>query len=231
MKNIRVKLLNFTPSDIIVKAVGMPYGLKHPTIEIATNVIARLNHTSVSEHCVMSFKIDGISRLNMQELMRHRISSTTARSSRFTLVKLLKEYGQIKDINKMDDENIFDGVLSENFVTPKRPDYITDDYMWEQFVDVLKYENKRCLYYMNYFKQQGFKADILKYFLDENFRISLVWTINLRSLINFLNLRLDNKAHFEIRHLAGLIKSQACRVPYIRKILKIIEHNQNEGEQ
>ena len=46
----------------------------------------------------------------------------------------------------------------------------------------------------------------LKGFLHESKRTSLQWTINLRSLRNFLELRQSPKAHFEIRHLSELIK-------------------------
>lgn len=225
MKNIKVELLHFTPSDVIINAVGMPYKSKNPTIETATKVIAKLNHTSVAEHCVMSFKISGISRLNMQELSRHRISSTTASSTRYTLFQLLNEFGHIENIeNDLEDcEEAMSKIISDNFVIPERPDYVKDNNDWNLFITTLKTNNRKCLHYMNYYKKLGFKADVLKYILTENFRISLVWTINLRSLLNFFNLRLDKSAHFEIRHLAGLIKSQICRVPYIKNIIKQID--------
>ena len=44
--------------------------------------------------------------------------------------------------------------------------------------------------------------DKLKYYLPESWRTTFVWTINMRSLANFLNLRLASQAHFEIRYLA-----------------------------
>lgn len=212
MKNIKVDLLHFTPSSVIVEAVGLPHKLKNPTIEIATKVIADLNHTSVSEHCVMNFKISGISRLCMQELSRHRISSTTASSSRYTLLQVLKEFGNVQTTS-----------LDEQFVTPNKPDDIDED-DWKEFEDELKKSNYNSLQMQNYFKDKGFKPDVLKYLLTENFRISLVWTINLRSLLNFFKLRLDKSAHFEIRQLAKLIKSQVNRVPYIKNIIDKIDN-------
>lgn len=53
--------------------------------------------------------------------------------------------------------------------------------------------------------QNNIKADIAKYCLPECWKVDLVWTINMRSLINFLELRLANGAHFEIRELANHI--------------------------
>ena len=44
--------------------------------------------------------------------------------------------------------------------------------------------------------------DKIKYALPECYKTELVWTINLRSLRNFLKLRLSLKAHQEIRKLA-----------------------------
>ena len=47
--------------------------------------------------------------------------------------------------------------------------------------------------------------DIAKYALPEAYRTQLTWSINLRSLQNFLSLRTDKKALPEIQHLAHLI--------------------------
>ena len=49
--------------------------------------------------------------------------------------------------------------------------------------------------------------DKIKYALPECYKTELVWTINLRSLRNFLKLRLSLKAHQEIRKLATIIYS------------------------
>lgn len=51
----------------------------------------------------------------------------------------------------------------------------------------------------------GTKNDIAKYCLPECWKVDLVWTINMRSLMNFLELRLAKGAHFEIRELANHI--------------------------
>jgi len=59
--------------------------------------------------------------------------------------------------------------------------------------------------YNNFSKITSLPRNTLKYLLPESFRTSLVWTINARSLLNFLKLRLTPNAHYEIRHLALLI--------------------------
>ena len=51
----------------------------------------------------------------------------------------------------------------------------------------------------------GKSNDISKYNVGEAYRTQLTWSINLRSLQNFLSLRTDKKALPEIQHLAHLI--------------------------
>jgi thymidylate synthase (FAD) len=48
----------------------------------------------------------------------------------------------------------------------------------------------------------GLSNDLVKYLLPESYKTELVWTINARSLQNFLSLRTDKSALWEIRELA-----------------------------
>jgi thymidylate synthase (FAD) len=53
--------------------------------------------------------------------------------------------------------------------------------------------------------QEGFSNDEAKYNLGENYQVDLFWSINARSLQNFLTLRMSKRAHFEIRELANKV--------------------------
>ena len=53
--------------------------------------------------------------------------------------------------------------------------------------------------------QEGYNNDQIKFSLPESYKTSLVWTINARSLQNFLMLRTDKAALWEIRDLANAI--------------------------
>ena len=53
--------------------------------------------------------------------------------------------------------------------------------------------------------QKGISNDKVKYSMPENFKTSLAWTINARSLQNFLSLRTSKSALWEIRDLANAI--------------------------
>jgi thymidylate synthase ThyX len=61
--------------------------------------------------------------------------------------------------------------------------------------------------------------DEAKYELLECFRTSFVWTINARSMLNFLKLRTSKNAHFEIRHIANLMKDLLCENEEIKRLL------------
>ncbi|MBD3808828.1 MAG: FAD-dependent thymidylate synthase, partial [Epsilonproteobacteria bacterium] len=53
--------------------------------------------------------------------------------------------------------------------------------------------------------QSGTSNDIAKYCLPESYKTELTWTINARSLQNFLHLRSSKDALWEIRNLANVI--------------------------
>ena len=220
MKKIKVDLTHFTPSHVVVEAVGMPHNLTNPTIEIATNVIAELSHTSVAEHVVFSFKIKGISRACLAELSRHRIASMTVQSTRYSLHKMLKELEMIDKQSELQSDFFEKYYVQADFEEIK--DYPSH---WK-----LRSHNLASIAQMERMRENGFKADDYKYFITENLRVNLSLTINLRSMLNFLKLRLDKSAHKEIRHLAGLIKSEICRIPYVNQIIKRID-NKNEELQ
>ena len=56
--------------------------------------------------------------------------------------------------------------------------------------------------------KSGEHNDLVKYMIPEAYKTSLVWTINARSLQNFLKLRTDKRALWEIRELAYEIFKQ-----------------------
>ena len=90
---MEVKLLHSTPLEIADIAICKCYGNEPHSDE--AKVKARINrvanvskHASTIEHLTYNFDIDGISRALLQELCRHRISSYTVKSSRYTLQEL-----------------------------------------------------------------------------------------------------------------------------------------------
>lgn len=156
--------------------------------ELIARVGNKNKHKSVLEAITYNFEIDGISRACLIELTRHRIASYSVKSSRYTL-KELKDVdfefcitvGGIKDFNRLKLEKYF---VLDNL------SHLDICALCESIVRLQERLN------------DGISNDIIKYMLPECFKTSLVWTINARSLQNFLELRTSKSALPEIRKLA-----------------------------
>jgi thymidylate synthase (FAD) len=203
MRKIIVDLLHFTPEFVGVNAVKKPYKNEIATVDTEVKIVLPPHdHSSVAEHTVINFNISGISRLNLQELLRHRMaeldiadmfSSATVESTRYTLNKVLK-----MDLDMIDIWDYF----VEPLYDPKRFSSLKE---YERFIMKLASANFRALEDMIDEMKRNTPNDFIKYYLPEGWRVDLAFSINLRSFLNFVSLRYNPKAHFEIRHLAKLM--------------------------
>ena len=205
--NIEVKLLHNTPLSVAVTAIRQCYdsGDKSDSFfpdvspfpffqlgkkdEKLLKAIVKDGHTSTLEHLTMNFQINGISRLVLQELARHRMASLSVKSTRYTLKELKKE--------------------SESAFIPDACLYNWDHaskYINLTGIKTIDRASIHALERLRFLVSSGeFSNDEVKYALPECYKVDLVWSINLRSIINFLELRLSPRAHFEIRELSKLI--------------------------
>jgi len=133
----------------------------------------KLKHSSTLEHLSYNFYIKGISRALLQELARHRMASLSVKSTRYTLKEL-------KECNPIDYEKFL--VLTGN--------------------EMVDSASRAALNNLQKILQSGVSNDIAKYCLPESYKTELSWSINARSLQNFLQLRSDKAALWEIRKLA-----------------------------
>jgi thymidylate synthase (FAD) len=142
----------------------------------------KFKHASTLEHLVYTFYIQGISRALLQELARHRIASLSVKSTRYTLKELKNE-----DPFSIEDKNR----ASKYLVMTK--DNLVDE------MSIIALENLRIVL------NSGVPNDKAKYCLPESYKSELTWTINARSLQNFISLRSDKAALWEIRELSKLL--------------------------
>ena len=230
MKKLKVSIEHFTPSKTLIEAVRMPFDNEKADIDTVIKVIAKLKHTSVAEHLTFNFKIENVSRLLLQELVRHRIASYTVKSTRYTLKTFFNEITEqtIKEIfiypNDKQDE-ITEQMIKENFIYPKDKQDDVHDYVWNKFIKSIEMFNKYSIQLIKLYSNLGIKPDNLKYFIPEGLSVKLMMSINFRSLLNFFELRRNNSAHFEIRNLANEMYSQVSKIPFVNKMLKIIFKN------
>lgn len=173
---MEVTLLHNTPLPIADTAIGKCWDKQskegYCNIDRIYRVANKNKHSSTIEHLSYTFDIDGISRACLQELARHRMANLSVKSTRYTL-KELKD----AEIDQFDDFLV-------------SVDESIDFYNIDMLLNI-----RRML-------RLNISNDKLKYMLPEAYKTSLTWTINARSLQNFLSLRTDRSALWEIRDLA-----------------------------
>lgn len=174
-------------------------------LELLDRVGNKFKHASVLEHVSFNFYIEGISRACLQELARHRMASLSVKSSRYTLKELKDEapFLPIIEPQRVEKYLVMTGVESVDMAS------------------IQALENLRIII------AAGTSNDKAKYCMPEAYKTELAWSINLRSLQNFLLLRTDKSALWEIRELANAIY---CAIPKEHKTLLVHCIKQTEVE-
>jgi len=150
--------------------------------ELINRVGNKFKHSSTLEHLSYTFYISGISRALLQELARHRMASLSVKSTRYTLKELKEE----------------DKFLTTDKQRASKYLVFTDIEMVDK-ASISALENLRLILV------DGIGNDKAKYCLPESYKTELTWTINARSLQNFLALRSSKAALWEIRDLANML--------------------------
>lgn len=194
--------------------------------ELIERVGNKNKHSSTLEHISFTFEIKGISRACLQELARHRMASLSVKSTRYTL-KELKVENNIS--------NLFNHTAyrhnGENIETIRKYLVLLGDNIQDAFPNIDSDEEfTKCerisydcdnasisaLIRLRNLLQLGYSNDVIKSALPESYKTNLVWTINARSLQNFLGLRTSKSAHWEIRKLAySIFKALPKDVKYL----------------
>jgi thymidylate synthase (FAD) len=183
---MKVTLLHHTPLNVCAHAIRTCWqsfeksdGGGEKDKELIDRVGNKFKHSSTLEHLYYNFYIQGISRALLQELARHRIASLSVKSTRYTLKELKKaEPFKANDFTK----------ASKYLVLTGNED--VDN------ASIIALNNLQALL------KKGISNDIAKYALPESYKTELTWSVNARSLQNFLSLRSDKSALWEIRKLA-----------------------------
>lgn len=181
---MEVILLNYTPTIVCSNAIRTCWqsfdksdngGEKD--MELIDRVGNKFKHASTLEHLYYNFYIKGISRAVLQELSRHRMASLSVKSTRYTLKELRKE----DEFKNLDSASKYI-VLTGN--------------------EIVDNASLKALNNLREILQSSISLDVAKYCLPECYKTELTWSINARSLQNFLWLRSSKSALWEIRNLA-----------------------------
>ncbi len=150
--------------------------------ELIDRVGNKFKHSSTLEHIIYNFYIKGISRALLQELARHRMASLSVKSTRYTLKELKSE-------NRFTSH---DKERAKKYLVFTEVDEVDE-------ASIKALENLRVIL------KNGVSNDKAKYCLPESYKTELTWSINARSLQNFINLRSDKSALWEIQNLSRAI--------------------------
>jgi thymidylate synthase (FAD) len=183
-----ITLLHSTPLAVCAHAIRQCWDSHSKSdnggpkdLELIDKVGNKHKHSSTLEHLVYTFDVQDISRALLQELARHRIASLSVKSTRYTL----KELREIPTLTHQPEEKhrieqfcVFTGNSDVDNATTA------------------------ALINLQHLIKEGVKNDIAKFALPDAYKTRLTWTINARSLQNFLSLRTAPGAMWEIRRMA-----------------------------
>ena len=181
-RKVKVIIVSATPNpmEVASTAAGLCYGKIDYSPKRVRNCV-RMGHTSIIEHCVVTFIVSGISRSCSHQLVRHRIASYNQESQRYCK---------------------YDFKSDDWYVTP--PEFEGNE----------RFKNKMHQDAMLYLGalHMGVKPEDARYQLPEAMKTKIIVTMNARSLFNFLDLRTDKAAQWEIRELAEEVERQVSGI-------------------
>lgn len=155
-------------------------------------------HTSVAEHVSATFRIEGISRSCLAQLTRHRMASFSVMSQRYCEVAGDDWYVVPPSVMEAGEEVGFCAEMEKAAKAYRR------------------------------LLAKGVKKEDARFLLPEATKTNLVMTINARSLMNFLSLRLGKSAQWEIRELANaMVQALKEQGSEWRELMELIEEVRN----
>ncbi|KUK67887.1 FAD-dependent thymidylate synthase [Mesotoga sp.] len=174
----------------VVQAARTSYGKGLTNKERDDRLIHYLmknGHHSPFEHIVFKFHLK-LPIFVMRQLVRHRIASINERSGRYT--KFSEEWYLPSEIRIPDKDNRQGSVVSD------------DKTLNETAIEIISkaYENSYDAY--SKLLEMGVAREVARVVLPTSMYTEAYWTINARSIMNFLNQRADSHAQLEIQHYA-----------------------------
>lgn len=145
-------------------------------------MIVENDYMSAIEHISFTFDISEMSIAASREFLEHRISSHTGRSTRYN------------------EEEGFGYYIPKEI--KNNPEAL------EEFKRAMEYSNAAY----QKLKNLGVKREGRRYALPMGMHCRYLWTVNARSLVNFLGLRLCVRAAPELRELAKNLQGVASEI-------------------
>ena len=206
MSGIRVRLVNYTkkPLETVTWSALISYWdewesetferMTEKDVEMHLPRVLSYGHESILEHAVLTFAIEGISRVASHQLVRHRIASYTQQSQRYI---------------KLNPEDV-----EETFVIPESVKEKPE--LYEKWRKLMREAIE--LYEESY--KAGIHQEDARFILPQAVRTKIVVTMNLRELKHFFGLRLCERAQWEIREVAWKMLEEIAKNDELRPIIR-----------
>ena len=189
-KRMRVELVQATPNPIefVARIAGICYHKEDTaTPEKRFRHLLEKGHHSVFEHAYYTFRIEGISRVTLAQLTRHRHTSPTVESQRY--------------VDQAENEVIIPETIRNNTKALE---------IFNTSVAFVK-NSYRELRELNIPKEDA------RYILPEGNETQEYLSLNLRELIHIYNLRTSPQAQWEIKDLAiEMVRQVIKRSPELK---------------
>lgn len=176
------------------------------------NLLNSMGHESPLEHVSFSFGVEGISRITEIQLVRHRIASYSIQSGRYVKrdcpeyiipigIKentLALDYYSGMIAKNIDDYNNLFLILMLDYIGFSE-EHIKSLSIEKRIELVAEFKSKNK---KEYFKLEKIAIENARYGQFQSISTKIVFTMNLRSLINFTRHRECSRAQDEIQELA-----------------------------
>ena len=207
---MKVKIIAHTPNpeEVVASAAKLCYSkvgvdeiqenLTEEGIEKFVSMLSAIGHHSPLEHCTFTFAVEGISRACSHQLVRHRIASYSQQSQRY--VKLDKfdyiiptaiennEFAKDIFLNAMEqDQKAYNGIVEE----------LMNEYIASSGYTLASIPKSE------YNRLEKFAIEDARYVFPNACETKIVFTMNVRTLMNFFTHRCCDRAQWEIRDLAN----------------------------
>lgn len=197
-----VRLVESMGNDLsIVQAARVSYGQGSKGDEADKKLIKYLldnQHCSPFEMTQFKFHIK-LPIFVMRQVVRHRISSTNEISGRYSEFEENEYY--IPEKWRLQDKKNKQG-SSEEFLDGTEKIHKERD---ESISELYKDMNDDAFWFYKLAIERGIAKEMARMILPTSYYTSFYWSINARSLMNFLQLRLDSHAQWEIQEYARAI--------------------------
>ena len=207
---MKVKIIAHTPNpeSVVASAAKLCYSkvgvddiqknLTEDGIEKFVSMLSTIGHHSPLEHCTFTFAVEGISRACSHQLVRHRIASYSQQSQRY--VKLDKfdyiiptaiennEFAKDIFLNAMEqDKKAYNGIVEE----------LMNEYIASSGYTLASIPKSE------YNRLEKLAIEDARYVFPNACETKIVFTMNVRTLMNFFTHRCCDRAQWEIRDLAN----------------------------